>query len=395
MACLMPVTVPVMAVAGPCDELAKKAENTGGFWPYVKVLPPVSVAVDGPWAAKEEREATGAKSSGFQPHDQKDRARLLAEAKSKDPGNWGIADAWLSPSSAAFDAAMQPFEEASEAGKATLQVHRWAGVNVFAVSIHNPGWYDCQATMALFYRDPAGVLHYASADGLNDCDVHGGIAYAKPVLVDGQFAFVDEMRVDDAISGDIDMWQDIQLWQGDTLAPVCHLNYYHDIGYAVSDQTRYEDANGRDRPPNALDDWLKQNYPSLMTAYVAAYTRDRGLVALPYDQWKATHVVNQAETLHGFAAGNMGLDLNLKLAYDALVRKKRFDFSATVVPVFVQQTPYLVSIKQEYSGKGPAMPYIDVDMYAVNGEASDLVANLTLDHVLDKLRSVRVGKQKE
>lgn len=225
--------MPMAGQADTCADLAKVAMRNGGNWQAVAPLKPGARGEDGPWEGAALREESGTKASGFLPHYQADRERLLAEARQKDPDVLPVVDAYLSPSSKAFDQTLDAFgEKLSLNGNPAMAVHRWPGTNVFAVSMHDTSWYDCQAAIALFYTDKSGKLHVASADGLSDCAENpSGESEARPVLINGQFGFMDEMWYDDAVSSSSDRWQ--VLHQGDHLSASCGLTYYHDIGYRL------------------------------------------------------------------------------------------------------------------------------------------------------------------
>ncbi len=370
------------AVAGPCDDLAKLAEKTGGAWPRLKELPPRSAARDGPWYSPGAREEH-AWMSGFVPQALADRTRLQAEAKGD-----ALAAAYLAPTAKAFDAAMTSVESEVESGAVAVRVHRFAGTRVFSVSAHDEQWYDCQRDIALFYSDAAGKLHYASAGNIGDCVSRGDLEQgAIPVTIDGRFAFVDETPDLSAVTGAVGLRQIVYPWQGDRLGAGCPLAYRYQVGYVFSDETEYSDDKGKRRPANSWDGYLRRSFQPWMADYAKAM-----LSPAPRSD-KAAYEEEMAR-LRGFSGLNPVRFLQLKAAYDALLADHRVHGFMVVLPVEHDGQAYLVTLNQRYDGREGDQPWFDVVLYSADGKPPHRMGNILIERQVERLLSVKVEAKK-
>lgn len=388
--------IPVSAMAGTCDDLAHQAAAVDGKWQAAVELPPASAAEDGLWYAPQTRAAMGIETSEFQPHHQADRDRLIAEAQQNDKANWQLAAAYLSPSAVDFDAIIGPLADAADVGYAAVRTHRWSGVNVFAVSLHDGNWYDCQRATSLFYSDEAGILRETGAAGLSDCDApHSRSTGPRPVMIDGQLGFVDENDADDALPSQADMQQTIVLWRRDHLSSPCAVSYYHNIAYYVSDDTRPQDAHQQPRPVTDMDAWLTREFNSLIPLYIQTTETEDAVWPLPAAQWSAALRTKQIAIFDVFSQGSNGRSDTLLKAYDLLAGRGEIETHSIIEPIVVNDALYLIQFAQRSDGSAVPLPYVDIVMFDVAGDASHRVANITLDHVREGLRAVEVKSSPE
>ncbi len=349
------------AVAAPCDDIARLAEASGGGWPQVGRLPQKE-ADDGPWYYEGARYDNA--PNKFHPHLQADRLRLLGEAKAVAPGELDLISSYLSPTPQAFDKTAEN-EEIDY-----LNVHRWPGAPFFAIAAHDSA-VTCETDWAFFYTGADGRIHVANSPGLNTCDSPASGVWPGMALihVGPDWAFMDEMRSDDAVEDESDLTQEIALWTGTAFAPACTLTYYHHVSYKLSDQTRFEDSHFHARPPTVEDRWLLRNALALVPDYLKQrqVLRAIGRLNLKYDEEKVRLSQAQVALFNAHAGINLLKAAQLKSAYDAL--RDHLQTGEILVPVTVGKDDYFVGFNQEYSGKGPAMPYTDVTLYAVAPKA--------------------------
>ena len=345
----MMLTVAQPAMASPCDVLRPLAQTNGGGWPQSDRLPQKE-ADDGPWYLPSwgwDEKTLGT----FHPRLQADRARLLAETKAADPGDLDLISSYLAPTQSDFalGKGMENYD--------FITIHRWAAVPIFALGAHMPE-VGCETNWTYFYTGADGKVHVARPTPLDPCDSPAtGVSTSMAMIHTGAgLALMNETFVDDATEGKADLTQDIATWNGAGFDPVCTLTYYHHIGYRISDQTRFEDDHGRTRPPTPGDRWLLANAVRLVPDYL-----------------------KQVEPIAALNA-HAGLDLlkarKLVSAYNAL-RKVRG--GGTVVPVTVGKDDYFVVFEQEYSGKGPAYPYTEVRLYAVDWNKAEQRSTVVLE----------------
>lgn len=387
--------IPAMSAAGPCEDLAKLALKTGGKWQAVEELPARSVARDGPWYAGEDLygEDNAHRPSGFIPQPfQTDRQRILKEVGQVDPAARALVSAYLSPSAKAFEAAMEPVAENTDSGDLTVRVHRWPKTNLFAVSAHDNAWYQCQREVALFYTGADGKIHYASSEGLSDCTGRSDPGtFAQPVAVRGEFGFMDEVPNDWSVTGEPGMRQEISLWTGDRLAAMCPLAYYYQIGYRLSRDKGQVDGQGRPRPGNALDAYLKSSFQEWMPVYVKARHAQRTRPSTrSYSKDEETAYNSQLDALKDFAGKNTGAFITLKAAYDGIITDHRVSHFDIIHPLRRGQALYLLTFDQDSSTAGGVYPYIDLVLYSVDGNPPRRLANIGVDRIVGKLTTVKV-----
>lgn len=149
------------------------------------------------------------------------------------------------------------------------------------------------------------------------------------------------------------------------------------------------------RRKTAQDAYLIRIFAGLMPAYEKAVEARRRTYALPDAQAEKQAYDNQITIFRDFSGLDLLLAFRLKSAYDQLVGPDKILGSDVLLPAADKEGHiYLVRFQQEYSGKGPAMPYLDVIMYNVDQRNPQRVANITLDHVPGRLRKVEVGVKK-
>jgi hypothetical protein len=375
------------AAAGPCDDLVRMAESTGGAWTSAKPKAQRSAALDGPWYSPGAREENG-EPANFVPQAfaSSDRGRLLAEAKGDD-----LAAGYLAPSKEAFDAAMTAVESEVESGAVAVRVHRWEGTNVYAVSAHDQSWYDCQRQIALFYKGGDGKLHYASSGNATDCVSKGDLGEkVKPVMIGGRFAFVDETPDLNAVTSEVGLRQTVYRWQGDRLADTCPLAYRYEVGYVLSDEDEPKNDSGVPRQANVWDVWMRTAFKPWMVAYtkdvLASHARSASSPVTtsddkrPYDR--------QMARFKALAGADPVRYSRLKTAYDSLMAHKVVYPYDVVIPIEHNGQPYLLKIEQQM--RDAVYPYIDLVLYTADDKPPHRLGNITVERQTMKPLSVEV-----
>ncbi len=359
------------AIAGPCDVLRPLAQANGGGWPQIDRLPQ-KTAEDGPWYLPSwgwDEKTLGT----FHPRLQAARARLLAEAGTVDPGDLDPISSYLAPTQSDFAVGkgMENYD--------FITIHRWAAVPIFALGAHMPE-AGCETNWTYFYNGEDGKVHVARPTTLDPCDSPAtNVSTSMAMIRNGSgLALMNETFVNDATEGKADLTQDIATWNGRGFDPVCTLTYYHHIGYKISDQTRFEDDHGRARPPTPGDRWLLANAVRLVPEYLKQIQATQ---AFAQQQPKSGNAPahespGQIAALNAHARLDLLKARKLISAYDAL---RKGEGGGTVVPVTVGNDDYFVVFQQEYSGKGPAYPYTEVRLYAVDWNKAEHRSTVVLE----------------
>ena len=342
-------------------------------------------ALDGPWYSPGAREQDNT-LPGFTPQALPDRARLLAEAKGDN-----VATAYLAPSAKAFDATMTVIENEGDSGAIAVKVHRFAGTTVFAVAAHDQNWYDCQREAALFYTGNDGRLHYVSDGNVSDCVGRGDPEEgANTALINGRFAYVDETPYLDSVTSQVGLRQTLYVLQGDHMGDGCPLAYRYQISYAYSDDTRYNDDKGNDRPANVWDAWMKQSFQPWMADYAKMVLARDARAALPSDTQEKARYEDEMTRFRTASAGNPARFAQLKSAYDALLADHRLSRGIAVLPIEHNGQAYVVAATQLYGGQGEIYPYVALVLYSADGKPPRRVGNIQVERQPEKLLSVTV-----